>query len=164
MAYATRAELVTYGLPSAALTGISTDKQDAALEAASREADGYLNSVFMLPLTAYGNDLKQHVCNMAAFMLMKGRGFAPESADADMLVMGRTQAIKWLEGVAAGKIKPYGITDSGSGGINTDDLPADSRTPFVVQQREASEPDEKFWRSDTTGSGGGVGRPKRRGW
>lgn len=166
MAYATRTDLTTFSLPSGALQGVSTDKQDAALEAASRLADGYLNARFRLPLTGYGSDLKRAVCDIAAFILMKGRGFAPETADADMLLSAEREAIRWLEGIAAGKITPYGMTDSGGTGANTGDSEGAGHGPFVVQlsEGEASSDESEFWTGTASPSGGYVGTPRRRGW
>lgn len=168
MAYANRTELTTLAISEAALKNVSVDKQDAALEAASRIADGYLNVRYQLPLASYGSDLRKAVCDIAALMLMKGRGFNPELADADVLISGQKDAIKWLEGIAAGKISPYGLVDSSQGGINTEDLPVDQRGPFAVQVQEHSSSEDtasEFWSGGSNVSGGGsVTKPKRRGW
>lgn len=165
MAYATRADLTTFSLPAGALGGVSADKQDAALEAASRFADGFLNVVYTLPLTEYGSDLRRAVCDIAAFILMKGRGFSPETADADMLQSAERAATQWLQSIAAGKVKPYGLMDSSAGGINVDDTGAASHPPLVVQVQEGSASEEDFWRQGggTAGSGA-VGASRRRGW
>lgn len=163
MAYATRAELVTFSLPANALSTVSTTKQDDALEAASRIADGYLNARYRLPLVSYGSDLKRAVSDIAAFILMKGRGFSPETADADMLQSGERNAVKWLEGIAAGKISPYGMVDSSTTQANVEDISA-NRPPFVVQVQEGEPERDEFWSGTTLPSGGGVGTPKRRGW
>lgn len=164
MAYATRAELTTLAIPASALGGISTERQDAALEAASRLADGYLNARYRLPLTSYGSDLKRAVCDIAAFILMKARGFSPETADADMLQTAERSAVKWLEGIAAGKISPYGLSDSGPSGANTEDVSEASHAPLVVQVQEGTPERGEFWSGTTLEGGGGVGTPRRRGW
>lgn len=164
MAYATRSDLTTFSLPQGALSGMASDRLDAALEAASRLADGYLNARYRLPLKEYGSDLKKAVCDIAALMIMKGRGFNPEQADADLLVSGHKDAVKWLEGIAAGKITPYGLVDSGTTGANVTDTSEASHGASVVQLREDSPDRDEFWSGTTTGDGGGVGTPKRRGW
>lgn len=164
MAYATRTELTTLSLPASAVSALSTDKQDSALEAASRLADGYLNARYTLPLTVYGSDLKKAVCDIAALILMRGRGFAPETADADLLMSGHRDAVKWLEGVAAGKINPYGLTDSSPSQVNVEDATSGSHGPFVVQVQEGSPERDEFWSGTTLAQGGGVGTPRRRGW
>jgi len=164
MAYATRTDLTTLSIPTRALSGISEAQQDAALEAASRLADGYLNHRYQLPIVEYGSDLKKAVCDMAALMLMKGKGFNPELADADMLLTGHKDAIKWLEGIAAGKISPYGFQDSSQTQANVEDATQASHGDFVVQVREGNPETDEFWSGTTTEGGGGVGTPKRRGW
>ena len=57
MAYATITDLTRFGLPSTALTGVSSTTQEEAISAASSLADSYLRSRYDLPLTAYGDDL-----------------------------------------------------------------------------------------------------------
>lgn len=164
MAYAERSDLLTFSLPAGAVTNVSTTKQDAALEAASRLADGYLNARYRLPLTTYGSDLKKAVCDIAALMIMRARGMSPEQADADLFVSASKEAIRWLEGIAAGKISPYGLSDSSSGNVNTEDAATGSRAPFVVQLQEASPERDEFWSGTSVSDGGGVGTPRRRGW
>jgi len=56
-AYAARTDLTRFGISEKALTNVSTETQDAALEAASRVADSYLRSRYALPLAGYGDDL-----------------------------------------------------------------------------------------------------------
>lgn len=164
MAYATRSDLTTFSLPPGALTGIASDRLDAALEAASRLADGYLNARYRLPLKAYGSDLKKAVCDIAALMIIKGRGFNPEQADADLLVSANKEALSWLQGIAAGKISPYGLRDSGPTEANATDTDETSHGAFVVQLQEEAPEKDGFWSGTTSGDGSGVGTPKRRGW
>jgi phage gp36-like protein len=110
-AYATRADLANLGLPAGALTGVSTAQQDAALAAAASKADGYLQDRFTLPLTAWGDDLKEAVCHVAAWTLLSSRGFNPEQG-GDASVRTRFEdAIRWLEKIAAGTVTPV-VTDS----------------------------------------------------
>lgn len=115
MAYATRTQLGQFGIRAAALAGINNDDQDAALEAASDLADSYLRSRFTLPLTAWQDDLRRVVCNIAAYDMLSSRGYNPD-AGADSNVRQRYEdAIRWLEGVASGRVTPS-VTDSGSSG------------------------------------------------
>ena len=66
MAYAERTHLAQWGLPSTALSAIPTGTQDAALASASAKADSYLRARYALPLSAWGNELRQAVCELAA--------------------------------------------------------------------------------------------------
>jgi phage gp36-like protein len=121
--YATMTDLTRLGIPSAALTGVATAAQEAALAAASSLADGYIGAQFVLPLTAWGDDLRAHVAAIAAWTVLKTRGFNPES-NADATVRASYEdAIRWLERVAAGTVSPV-VTDA------TPD--EDDAGPFVV--------------------------------
>lgn len=110
MAYATRTQLTQLAIPAAALTGVSTADQDAALEAASDLADGYLRSRYALPLTAWEDDLRRAVCGIAAYDLLTRRGFRPEDSGENVRLRYE-DAVRWLKGVADGSISPS-ITDS----------------------------------------------------
>jgi len=103
MAYATTTDLVRFGLPAAALTGISTPAQEAALDAASAFADSYLRSRHDVPLTSYGVDLTQCVCALAAEMLLTTRGFDATRANGDAVTLRADNARAWLRDVSAGR-------------------------------------------------------------
>lgn len=123
--YATPANLVAFGLSAQALAGFTADQQQAALDAASDVADGYLRSRFRLPLaTPVTADLKRAVCAVAAFDLLTSRGFNPE-AGADTVVRLRYEdALKWLRDVADERVTPALSDSSGS-------TPA-PRAPLIV--------------------------------
>jgi len=104
--YATTTDLTRLGLPAVALEGISSDDQQAALDAASSTADGYLASRFRLPLTAWGEDLTRAVCQIAAYDLMVTRGMAPGSGEAELLGDRSRGALAWLRDVADGRVTP----------------------------------------------------------
>lgn len=111
MAYATLTDLTRLGIPSGALEGVSTEAKQAALDSASSLADGYLAAQFRLPLVEWGDDLTGHVCNLAAWQILKVRGFDPEGRADNAVRMGYEDAVSWLERVAAGRLSPQ-ITDS----------------------------------------------------
>jgi phage gp36-like protein len=110
MAYATPADLAQLGLAAGALAGVSLDAQTAALQSASDEADGYLSARYTLPLLVWGGDLKLRVCELAAWTVLKTRGFDPASGDA-ALRDASTDARKWLADVSARRVNPR-VTDS----------------------------------------------------
>lgn len=103
MAYATRTDLYRLGIRSDALFGIATTDQDAALEAASDVADSYMRSRYALPLTGYGDDLKSAVCKLAAYELLRARGYDPTANGDESLKNGRDEAVSWLKDVGSGK-------------------------------------------------------------
>lgn len=166
--YATTAQLVQFSVPSAALTGISSDDQNAALKAASRVADSYLLKRFTLPLTQWGDDLRQVVTDIAAYRLLKRRGFNPDNGDDAHLRMAYEDAVKWLESVSRGSATPLDVVDSRADTANNTDaageLSESTASPIVLQPRQETESEDGFWESDTYVTGGGVGSPRRRGW
>jgi phage gp36-like protein len=103
MAYASRTDLYRLGLREAAFTGVSTADQDAALEAASDTADSYMRSRYTLPLTGYGDDLKSAVCKIAAYELLRARGYSPNAGGDESLKDGRDEAVTWLGHVSSGR-------------------------------------------------------------
>lgn len=110
--YATRDELARGGLRAAALSGVSTADQDAALVAASGEADGYLAKRYLLPLVAWGDDLRRRVVHIATYDLLATRGYAPASGVDPLVAKRHDDAIFWLRDVAKGVVEPQGIVDS----------------------------------------------------
>ncbi len=165
-AYATRADLALQSLSAAAASVISTAAQDAALGAASRVVDSYLASRFDTPLTGtIPADLVGVVCDIAAYRLMKLRGFNPQTGDAEQFAASYDRALRYLRDVADGKATPAGITDSSVGGVETG---AQTDAPFVVAQAPGGEGvvgsfyEPPSTREETAASS--VGRPRRRGW
>ena len=113
--YATPSDLTTYGLPAAAVASLGSQAIQAAIDAASTLADGYLRAKFTLPVTVVSADLKATVCRIAAYDLLSTRGYNPETG-SDPNIRDRYQdAIRWLEGVAKGNITPA-LTDSSPAG------------------------------------------------
>lgn len=110
--YATTTDLTRFGAPAASLAAFDATAQNAALAAASALADGHLARRFAMPLSAWGDDLRKHVCWLAAFDLLSGRGFREDALGADTLEARYDKAITWLKGIAAGSVEPQGITDA----------------------------------------------------
>lgn len=104
MAYATLAQLATYGLPSAALASVSDPDKQAALDAASDFADGYMRSRMSVPLTTWGISLTLAVAKIATFLLMERRGFRPESGSDMMIKDAYNRSVAWLTQVSRGEV------------------------------------------------------------
>lgn len=111
MAYATSADLYRLALRQAALGGISSADQSAALEAASQVADSYLQARYKLPLVGWGDDLRRAVAIIAAYDLLAGRGFAPEGAD-EHVRLRYEDALRWLRDVSLGVVTPVGVVNA----------------------------------------------------
>ena len=117
--YALPADLVRLAISANALTGITSDAQQVALDAASSKAEGYLGAAFRTPLLAWGDDVKLAVCQIAAFALLSGRGFAPQGAGSnDAVLTSHDAAIGWLKDVARGHVKPAGVTDTSPSAVS----------------------------------------------
>lgn len=112
--YATIAQLASVGINAVALGSVSTTDQQAALDDASTEIDGYLASQYALPLTAWGNDLIGHVCSIAVYRLMSRRGYRAGGVDAGFKTR-YDDAIAWATKISEGTVSPPGIIDSSPG-------------------------------------------------
>lgn len=113
--YATIAELASFGISSEVTSGLTADVLNGILQAASAQADGYLQSSgrITLPLTAWGVDLKMAVCKLAAWEIMSVvLGHNPDDPNNFVWRDRRDEALKWLESVARGLVMPVGITDA----------------------------------------------------
>ena len=110
--YATPDDLDRLGLAALASESFTDEDKDRALLAATVEADGYLNARYALPLTAWGDDLRQHVVNIAAYRLLVRRGFSPVAAEDDTARNGLTDALAWLKAVKDERISPPDLVDS----------------------------------------------------
>jgi phage gp36-like protein len=110
--YCDPADIVGDAVPADSIEDITASERARACISVTEEVDGYLNAAYEMPITAWGNDLRSKSAEMVAAKLFRHRGFDPDSA-ADKLVLEReAAAVKWLEKVAAGKLRPPGIVDS----------------------------------------------------
>lgn len=110
--YASPTDLANYGINAAALGGIPTITQQAALDTAAQLIDGYLASRFVLPLKSWQNDLRRACAIIAAYDLMMGRGFDPSPALAEILDTRYKSVQTWLNQIAREEVTPAGIVDS----------------------------------------------------
>jgi phage gp36-like protein len=104
--YATRENLEQLALAAAAFSGVSDDDVDAALIAASSEADSYLASRYgdSLPLATWPLSLRQNICKLAAWNLMCAIGFQPGDNSHVAIQINYDAAVKWFTGVSMGRI------------------------------------------------------------
>lgn len=102
--YATTAELANFGIPAAALTGISAAIQNQHLTLASGRLDSYLRGRYSLPLAVpYPDEVKMAVCNIAAYTLLKRRGFNPDAYDSNFRDE-YLSTLEWLDKLSEGKV------------------------------------------------------------
>lgn len=102
MGYLTTAELASIGIPSACLSGVSAPDQQAAIDAATATADGYIGTQYDVPLVSWGHDLRWCVARLAAYILITRRGYNPEANQA--FRQGYDDAIAWLTDVSRGRV------------------------------------------------------------
>ena len=107
MAYATRANLGTHGLPAAVLAEIATADQDAALEAVSDELDEALRAAgYGTPLATYSTSVVRRVCEAASYHLMVVRGYQPDDDPVDDHLRRRYEDfLAWKSQIAKGTIR-----------------------------------------------------------
>lgn len=104
MAYATTTDLARLGIAAAAIAAVSSTIQEAALDAASVVADGYLRSRYVVPLTAWGDDLTRNVVALAAWDILCNRGFDPNRGGDAAIEARAAEARSWLKDVSAGRV------------------------------------------------------------
>ncbi len=110
--YATLDDLTRLGLGASALTAIDNTTRTAALASRSAYADGFLAKRFTLPLSAWGDDLREAVVHMASWDLLSRRGFDPTAANDAAVQVNMERAERWLRDVAAGRVEPVGYVDA----------------------------------------------------
>jgi phage gp36-like protein len=115
--YATVAELDS-GINASALVGVdSTTKTNAIVDASSR-IDSYLGShregapMFILPLLAWGGDLRRACINIAIYWIMVGRGYNPDAGSDPGIRDRYDDEIRWLELIAKGIVTPSVVDSS----------------------------------------------------
>lgn len=74
----------------------------SAIQVGNDLADGYLGDTYNLPLTAWGGDLTQAVCDIARWNLFKRRGLDKDQAYA---VYEPKASMDWLDKVSKGMLK-----------------------------------------------------------
>jgi phage gp36-like protein len=109
--YCDPSDIVSDAVPEAAIEDITASARANACISASEEADGYLNSAYELPLSAWGLDLRSKCAEMAAAKLFRQRGFDPDGPDKVVMDTEKA-AIEWLNRIANGRLKPPGIVDT----------------------------------------------------
>lgn len=114
MAYATITDLSTYGASNATFGSLTTGEKQAAIDAASAEADGYLRARYPraeLPLQTYDAALTIAVVKIATFELVRKRGFNPNAGSDAVIVKAADDARKWLTQLARGETSIVGAAD-----------------------------------------------------
>jgi hypothetical protein len=116
--YAGPEDIVKYGIPAAAIAGVSEDEKALKLLAASSRADDDLAGAYTLPMTAWSESLRMYVAQMAGWLIVKSRGADPNGRDAS-LANANTEAERWLRSVGDGTRRPVGMLDASPTSVET---------------------------------------------
>lgn len=78
---------------------------------ASSEAEGYLVSGPSTPILTIDAATRQHITALAVYDLLRFRyGYGDQSSAGTRIEVDRNEAIKWLQNLAAGRVKPPELT------------------------------------------------------
>jgi phage gp36-like protein len=143
--YATEADLAKYAVNEDALRGVDPSQIEAALEGASRTADDYLYSQYVLPLTTISTSLTMNVARMAAYNLFNTVGYNPSAGQDELLKNNNAEALKWLVRVSQG-LSVAGLHGSSSGGSSGQ---SPSARPLIISSSPRG-----FTSRDDAASGG----------
>lgn len=95
-AYASLAQLYTYGAPEKSFGQLTDDQKNNELEASSRYVDTFLRGRYSLPLIAWGVEITEATCKVAAYNLMNVRGYNPASGADANLQLRYQETVNWL--------------------------------------------------------------------
>lgn len=101
-AYITASEYFLGGVPLVALESVTTEEVEDAIAKASSHANAHIRAWYALPLTAWGDDLKEAVTDIVSWRLLRHRGFNPEDKANNAVVMAWKAAEMFLDQVAEG--------------------------------------------------------------
>lgn len=108
--YATPNDVSRVGLAQATLSTIPVADIATACLNASSEAEGYLAAAHAPPIERVDAATRQHIARMAVFELFRFRT-KPSGDSAAMIEVGRSDALTWLNRIAAGTLRPIGLAD-----------------------------------------------------
>jgi phage gp36-like protein len=110
--YATTSDLQGGGLPAAALAGVSSAQQDAALLRAGDLIDSYIRGRATLPLASpYPGEIVRCNVIIAAYDLMQFRGYNPDEFDAGFRARYE-DCLAWLRDLSAGRVNLAAAADA----------------------------------------------------
>ena len=101
--YATTTDLADFGLPTDALAGVSSAVQNKHLQFASGKIDSYLRGRYKLPLSTTPDEIKAACLAIAAYTVLKRRGFNPDAYDNNFRDEYLT-TIDWLDKLSDGRV------------------------------------------------------------
>lgn len=114
-AFATSADMALLGLPQSVLDRAEAKSPGSvakAISAANARAAGYLAQRYALPLSVWGDDLREQVCALAGWRVLCVVGFNPENPADAAARAAYLDAVKWFEAVASGQAALADVVDA----------------------------------------------------
>lgn len=137
--YCKKEDVTSLGIGKSAVKSIEVGNLEAPIEPASRVIDSYLRKAmfpetitprYVLPLIRVGSDIKECCAVLVAWRVLKVVGFNANVPAHELLRLDYEDKIKWLEGIAAGKVSPD-VDDSSDPAVVVEPE-APGGTPMVV--------------------------------
>jgi len=110
VAYASQADLLLVGLPQTAVGTLGATTIAAALQNASDFADGFFRARWgtnAVPLLAWDTEVTEAVAKIAAYRLMRQRGFNAAAGADKGFREGYDDAVDWLDRVQRQQAHPH---------------------------------------------------------
>lgn len=113
-AYGTAHTLIAYPddvyaeVPGAALGPVPTNIMADKLISASCDAEDAITRTRHGPLTKWSASMRRRVACIAAYMIVKWRGFNPDNAADELILRDAERAERWLEKVGKDEVRPAG--------------------------------------------------------
>lgn len=105
-------DLLTMGVRQEALSDVSATVLDKHVGRATDEiVSAFQAQEYLGPFTGWGEDVRGTCATLAGYYALLARGFRPADA-ADPIVQAVADARAWLDQVAKGQRKPFGVVDS----------------------------------------------------
>lgn len=98
-------------LPAKAIASVPKTVQANALIVASSDGEDACASSYTLPIVSVGESMMQRLASIAAYHIMKFRGFQPQGTD-ELIIKAFDDAQKWLLRISQANLRPVGIVDS----------------------------------------------------
>lgn len=167
-AYAALADLPLTGISAEVIAWFSNGEPQRQLDVANAAIDAVMATRFVMPLTSWGMDLVGVACDIAAYKLVKLRGFQPDgNGDNGELSKAYDNALEWLDKIRKGQITPQNVVDSSTPNPMGNDN-AGGGEPFALQPQIVDGTEITILANGSVDSSSTVtaapAPPKLRGW
>ena len=110
--YAEIADRDRLGIGAAAFVGVPSATVEAALDAASAMADGYLRDRYELPLSSWSDDLPRNGLPHRHLDAAREPGLRPARGADEVVRLQYEDAMRWLRDVGAGRVRLGSVVDA----------------------------------------------------